>query len=326
MGAPTPTPGHPAGADKLDDFVEGGAVQARVRSSPQHELVEGVFRHAFGTRGGDLGDNLLGEDVEGGDRRTSGVELTPPDRREERRALDELVSGHGVEPPGRRAADVVLGASDPLQPGGDGTRRPELADKLYRPDIDAELERCRRYHGLQLAGAQPALHPEPALHRQAAVMRLHEILADQLGELVRHPLGHATRVDEDERRAPFSHVSGDLLQDLGQLLVGRHGTELVVRQLDGDVERPPVSHVHDAAPNAAIRVQTVWPASDQQLGDRGDRSLSGGEPDAHGPCLHKGVKPLEAERKVRPALVTSESVDLIDDDSPHAREQFAAAL
>ena len=60
------------------------------------------------------------------------------------------------------------------------------------------------------------------------------------------------RVDEHERRAVLVDVAGDPLEHRRHLLEGRHGSELVVGQLDGDVERPPVPDVDDGAARLAV--------------------------------------------------------------------------
>ena len=85
---------------------------------------------------------------------------------------------------------MVLSAPDTLQERRDAPRRPQLADELDGPDVDAELERGRRDDGPELAGAKARLDPEPAFHRKAPVVRLDAVLPEPLAELVGDPLGH----------------------------------------------------------------------------------------------------------------------------------------
>ena len=153
--------------------------------------------------------------------------------RKQRRALDQLVPGRGVEPPRRDAAAGVVGPADPLQEGGEAARRADLADQLDRPDVDAELERGGRDQRPQVAAAQPGLDPLPAVLGQAAVVRGDQAVAEPLAQLVRDPLGHPPGVDEDERGPVLVHVAGDEVDDLGHLLGRRDRAELVGRAARG---------------------------------------------------------------------------------------------
>ena len=54
---------------------------------------------------------------------------------------------------------------------------------------------------LQRAGLQPRFGVEPLLLRQAAVVRGDRLVAEPLAQVPRHPLRHAPRVDEHQRRA-----------------------------------------------------------------------------------------------------------------------------
>jgi hypothetical protein len=62
---------------------------------------------------------LLSEDVEWGFRRDDGVEGTLLHRRQQGRALDELVPRERKQPALRCAAAAVAGAADPLEERGD---------------------------------------------------------------------------------------------------------------------------------------------------------------------------------------------------------------
>ena len=175
---------------------------SRVRSAYGYARRIRSNRAAFGPFGrGDLGDDLLREDVERLARNRQPVELAARDRIEQRRALDQLVARQREEPRLRNAADLMARASRALQERRDRARRAELADEVDVADVDAELERRGRDQDLELAVLQPLLGLEPQLLRHAAVMRHHVIGAEQLGQVARRALGHPARVDEDERRA-----------------------------------------------------------------------------------------------------------------------------
>ena len=148
------------------------------------------------------------------------VELAARDAVEQRRALDQFIARQREQPAFRRAVDGMSGATDALQEARDRARRAELADEIDVADIDAELERGGGDQRLELAALEPLLGVEPLLLGEAAVMRRDLLLAEPLGELAGRALGHAARVDEDERRAVLLDQLGeavvDLLPDLGR--------------------------------------------------------------------------------------------------------------
>jgi hypothetical protein len=141
---------------------------------------------------------------------------------------------------------------------------------------------------------------------------------------VRHPLGQAARVHEDERRAVRAHVGGDPVQNLGPLLPGRHGFELALRELDREVELPAVAEVDDPARRRAIGGAARLARADEQAGDGLDRALRGRQPDALGPVLRQRLEALQGEREVRSALVARHRMDLVDDHRAHVAEALAA--
>src|SRR5215510_15612819 len=99
-------------------------------------------------------------------------------------------------------------------------------------DVDAELERGGRHQRLELAVLEPLLGVEALLLGEAAVMRRDLILADALGELARHALGHPSGVDEDERGAMRLDQPRETVVDLLPDFSRHHGLERRVRNLD----------------------------------------------------------------------------------------------
>ena len=99
------------------------------------------------------------------------------------------------------AADLVARAADALQQRGDRARRTELADQVDVADVDAQFQRRGRDQHLQFAALEPLLGVQPQFLRQAAVVRGDRVLAQPFGEVARDALGHAPRVDEDQRGA-----------------------------------------------------------------------------------------------------------------------------
>ena len=179
---------------------------------------------------GDLGDDLLRQHVERllGDRQP--VEFAAADSVEQRRAFDEIVARQRKQPPLRRPVDRVAGAAGALQERRDRPRRTELADELDLADVDAELERGGRHHGPELAALELLLGREPALLGHAAVMRGDRVLAETLRQFAGDPLGHAARVDEDERRAMALDQLREAAVDLGPHFVGHHRLERRIRE------------------------------------------------------------------------------------------------
>ena len=141
-------------------------------------------------------------------------------------------------------------------------------------------------------GAQPGLDPQPAVHGQAPVVGLHAVVAEPVGQLVGDTLGHPPGVHEHERRAVLLDVAGDALEHRRHLLVGRHGAELVVGQLDGDVEAPLVPDVDDRAEWLAVRQAAVLRRRRRAAG-RWSRSAAGWPT---GRCADRrcGVSPASA--------------------------------
>ena len=111
--------------------------------------------------------------------------------------------------PRARAADVVAGAADALQPARDRARRLDLQHEIDRAHVDAELERRRRGDRAQPAGLERFLDLLALMARDRAVVRAHELDAG-LGEprstassvsCCADALGEPPRVDEHDRRA-----------------------------------------------------------------------------------------------------------------------------
>ena len=129
------------------------------------------------------------------------VQLAAPHRVEQRRALHQFVARQREQSALGDAADRMPGAAHALQEGVDGARRADLAHQVHIADVDAELERGGRHQHLQLAALQALLGVQAPLLGQAAVMRGDILLAEPLGQMPRHALGQAARVDEHQRGA-----------------------------------------------------------------------------------------------------------------------------
>ena len=326
--AAPPAAGLDTPAGQRHHVVEVLARQLRVRGRVAGHLPHRLDVALVG--GGHLGDQLLGQDVERRDRGFEQVQPALPDGGEECRALDELVTRRRVEPPGRRAVAMVVGPADPLEEGADGAGRSDLAHQFDRADVNAQLERRGGDQRAQVAGPQARLDDAAACRREAPVVRGHQqrgihvapggrrVLAEPLGQLMGHPLGHLARVDEDEGRAVIPRVLGDAVEDVRHLAAAHDGLELGRGQLNGHLEVTGVAAVDDHG-----RWSVVVHAREEPR-HQVERPLGGREPDALETAAalgHQGVQPLEAQRQMAAPLVAGQRVHLVDDHRPHAAQE-----
>ena len=231
----------------------GGEILAGQRAigpSPAQQRIELVL---VPFARGDLGDDLLGEHIERlfGDRQS--VELAAPDAVEQRRAFDELVAGEREEAPLGQAIDRMPGTPDPLQETRDRMRRTELANQVDLADIDAEFERGGRHQRLQRAALEALFGVQPLFLGETAVMRRHLIFTEPLRKLACRPLGHATRVHEDQRGTMRCDQLGQSVIDLLPDVARHHGFERRGGNFEGEVARPVVAGVDDPACGRPVR-------------------------------------------------------------------------
>ena len=207
------------------------------------------------------------------------------------------------------------GAADALQCHRDRPRRSDLANQVDAADIDPQLERSRRHHGAQFAGLQSRLGVQAQLARQASVVRQDGVFAQTLGEMMGHPLRQAPRVDEHQGGAIRADQIGRAVVDFVPHFVGRDCAELVARHLDRDFHSTLMTHVD------GTRIVA------QERRDILDRFHRGGEADAlrfgAAVLFHQPVQPRQRQGKVRAALIVSDRVDFVHDQSSHAAQHLA---
>ena len=356
VGGAASAAGGDAVGEHLDGRVEGGAGQVGVGQGAADEVVERVF--AAGA-GGDLGDDLLGEDVERGVDEADLVELAGAHGPHEGGAFDGLVAGHREEAAFGRAADPVAGAADALHEGRDAAGGAELDHQLDVADVDAEFERGGCDDAFEVAGFEALFGVEALGFGEAAVVGGDGFGAEAFAEGVADALGHAAGVGEDERGAVGGDENGHAIMDLRHLLFAGDGGEFVVGDFDAEVEGAGVAGVDNRGERAA--------GADEQAGDALDGLLGGGEADAGrgragipgggaggrggnlgvslgldlrfiraivgaiagaimGAVRAERVEAFEADREVAAALAAGDGVDLVDDHRPHRREHAPAAL
>ncbi|MDR8952911.1 hypothetical protein FEP76_01388 [Burkholderia multivorans] len=302
--------------EHLHHVVEALARQARIRRGAREARVERVLA-PFRAR--DFGDDLLGEHVERRLRNPQRVEFAAAHAVEQRRAFDELVARQRKQPALRHAADVVSRAADALQERRDPARRTDLADEIDIADVDAEFERCGRDEQLQFAALEPLLRIEAMLLRETAVMRGDRVLAEPLGEMTRHPLGRAPRVDEHECRAMRGRECRDAVVQLFPHVVRHHRFERHVRQFEREIAFARVARIDDRA-----FARRVGRAADEKARDRIDRLLRGRQPDARQRAADQRVEPFERQREMTAALRRRERVDFVDDHRSNGRQHLPA--
>ncbi len=76
-------------------------------------------------------------------------------------------------------------------------------------------------------------------------MRGHDIVAEARAQLMCEPLGHAARVDEDQRGAVLLDQCGDAVEDVAHLLGRCDRLQLAFGELEREVEGALVAGVDD---------------------------------------------------------------------------------
>ena len=160
--------------------------------------------------------------------------------------------------------------------------------------------------------------------------------------MARRALGHAARVDEDQRRPVRRHEFDDARVDLVPLRDGHHRRERRRRHLEREVALFRVADVDDLALRDAIDHAMC---AHEEARDLGDRLLRRRQADARDAAQHarrrrfehavlvrrveqrrarrvvrERLQPLERQREVAAALVGGERVDLVDDHRAHRRQ------
>ena len=102
------------------------------------------------------------------------------------------------------AADLVPGATDPLQKSRNRARRGDLADQVDVANVDPQLQRRRGDQHLQLAALEPLLGIQAKLLGQAAMVGGHGVLAETFAQVAAQAFGQAPGVDENQRGPVFA--------------------------------------------------------------------------------------------------------------------------
>ena len=309
-----------AAVEHVEHVLELLAAELAVGVRAGDERVQVVDAQPVVAGRGGHGDDLLGEHVERVARHDGGLDLALAHALGDDRALEQVGAELGEDAALGDVADVVAGAADPLQAGGDRLRRLDLQHEVDGAHVDAQLEARGRHQARQLAGLEQVLDHEPLLARQRAVVGARDRLLRQLVEPQREPLGAAAAVDEDQRAAV-------LFDELEQLRVDRRPDRLARRLHAGALERVEldvrVGLDHRLDGHVDLEVERLAHAgvddragalrADQEAADLLERVLGGAQADPLHVAARRLRQPLERERQVRAALGLRDGVDLVDD-------------
>ena len=365
---------RPAGGDRESPGALAAAerVRAPVPDDPRPELGELVGGVAAGEQVQDVAEQLVREllEVRGPPQHAAEIRNRPLVHRAHR---DDLLRDHVQRVPrvvrlldralqhplhddrrleqvapelrehlaAARLAHLVAGATDPLEPARDRTRRLDLDHEVDRAHVDPELERARRDDRLQRAALELVFDLEPLLARDRAVMGSSELLAGELVETRREALGQAARVDEHDRRTmrpdQLEHLGVDRRPDRRLRRRGprRGGSEHRRHPLRGLGHAREVGHVLDRDDDLDLH-RLAHPRVDDRHGagsvrglpseeprDLLERTLGRGQADPLRRLVRELLEAFEREREVRAALGTGHRVDLVDDHPPDASQDLA---
>jgi hypothetical protein len=310
--------------------VAGGAAHQRLERR-QLPVLDGAHRH-----------DVLGQHVERIARQAHRLGLAGEHAVRHHRGFEQVAAELGKDAAAADLPDRMAGAPDPLQPARHRPRRLHLDDQIDRPHVDTELERAGGHHRAQHPGLELLLDPLALAARQRAVVGAHQLLAGELVELLRHPLGQAAAVDEEQRGAMRAHELEDARIDrrpqarallrrarlaaqeratpgwrrtcgapgpprplrLGPGRAGRGRVHVGDRDHDLEIQRRPGAGVdHRHRPVTAEIARRL--AQRPQRGRQADPlRLAGGQ----------RTQPLQRQRQVSAALGRHQGVDLVDDD------------
>ena len=199
-------------------------------------------------------DQVLGQHVEGVLRDHRLLDLARAHPAGDHGALEQVGPELREDPPLGDLAQRVPGATDPLQPAGDGLRRLDLDHQVHGAHVDAELQRGGGHQAGQLARLEQLLdqarsswESDPWWARAISGRRLLspflvlpacsvagssglQLVVVHLVQALGDPLGAAAVVDEDDRRVVLADQPQQLRVDRGPDRAGVRGR--VERRLD----------------------------------------------------------------------------------------------
>ncbi len=308
--------GAEAIAQHAHHAVEGGTAQPGERPRAPHQREQRIFVPVFACG---FGNDLLRQHIHRRRHNAQGIQFAAADAVQQRGAFDQFVAGLRKQARLGRAADLVSGTPGALQEGGNRARRTELADQIDIADIQPQFQRCGRHQHGEIAGLEPLLGQQARLARQAAVMRRHALLAEQIAQMPRRAFGHAPCVDEHQRGAMLLRQCSHIGIHLQPLVVGHHHAQRRGRQRQGQITLAGVADIDDLA----RRRHAVCVDTDQELRHRFDGLLGGRQPHPRDRLRDQPLQALQRQAQVAAALVRRHRVDFIDDHGAHMLQRRA---
>ena len=148
-------------------------------------------------------------------------------------------------------------------------------------------------------------------------------LVEALRELAGDAFGHAASVDEHQRRAVLLDELRQASIDLRPRFARHDRLQGRTGQFQLKVARALMPGVdgRDVRGRTAGRI-----GADQEMRDRVDWVLRGGQADALQAIAAQRREPFQREREMRAALIRRDRVDFVDDDGPRGRQHCASGL
>src|SRR2546423_4050572 len=146
-------------------------------------------------------------------------------------------------------------------------------------------------------------------------MRGHSVFSEALRKMMGNAFGEAPSVDENQCGRMLLGEFRDAVVDFAPHFIRGDGAEFAGGNFDGQVEFAAMADVHD------LRLRSA--ATGQEVRDKFDRLLRGGESDARKLSLSKVIEALEREREVRATFIVGNGMDFIDDYGLDSLEDFA---
>src|SRR5713101_1778048 len=148
------------------------------------------------------------------------------------------------------------------------------------------------------------------------MMSCYRVTSQALGQMVRDALGQAPCVYEDERGRMLIGELREAIVNFAPHFIRGHGTEFARGHFDRKIHLAAMADLHDGG--------IVVVRASQEVRNRLDGFLRGGEADAGESLAGELVQALERKGQMRAALVVSNGVNFIDDNGFDRFEYFAA--
>src|SRR6266404_3216493 len=155
------------------------------------------------------------------------------------------------------------------------------------------------------------------------MMRADLALAEPFGQLVRHTLDQAARVDENQARAVPSNLLDELVIDRRPNILANDRAKLVIGNFDAQLHLALMPDVDDGAIGGTVRRDIA--RADKETRYLFDRLLCCAQADPLHWTSRQCIEPFQRKREMRSSLVLRDGVNLIDDQRVGAFQEIAAA-